>query len=165
MNTSVETLVQTLANLLKERQWTLATAESCTGGGLSYALTSLAGSSDWFERGFITYSNQAKIDLLNLKTHTLNSFGAVSEQTAREMAEGALHHSAATLAISITGIAGPGGGTPEKPVGTVWIGLAHQKHPTDARVFLFKGNRTSIREQAIETALTQLMIYLNLFIN
>src|SRR3990167_3251020 len=104
---------------LKKHHLTLATAESCTGGGLSYWLTSVPHSSQWFERGFITYSNAAKIELLQVNPATLETFGAVSEPTAREMAEGALKHSQAKLSIAITGTAGPDGGTALKPVGTV----------------------------------------------
>lgn len=132
----------------------LATAESCTGGGIIAALTDIAGSSDVVDRGFVTYSNQAKIDMLGVKTSTLNRFGAVSEQTALEMAAGALRNSRAGLALSVTGIAGPGGGSLEKPVGLVWFGVALNGSPVHAenRHFDDQG-RAFIRRQAVATAL------------
>jgi len=146
--------------LLRQQQLTLATAESCTGGGLSYYLTSIPGSSDWFDRGFTTYSNAAKMDLLGVKSTTLASYGAVSEQTAKEMAEGALKHSQANVSIAITGIAGPGGGTSDKPVGTVWIAWAKSDAETSTQVTIYTGDRQTIRRQAMETALEKLTCYL-----
>lgn len=147
-----------LGNRLKKKAWKLVTAESCTGGGLAYAITEISGSSDWFERGFVTYSNIAKHELLGVKNTTLQAFGAVSEQTAREMAEGALQHSEAQLALAITGIAGPTGGTPEKPVGTVWFGRAGIDVETLVVCKIFAGNRQQVREQAIQSALEILIL-------
>src|SRR4051812_31201744 len=115
----IQTLVQQLGQALNTTGRIIVTAESCTGGGLAEALTSVPGSSGWFERGFVVYTNTAKREMLDVKAATLARFGAVSEQTARAMVEGALGHSNGHLAAAITGIAGPDGGTPEKPVGTV----------------------------------------------
>lgn len=154
---TVKKLVLETANRLKQGQLTLATAESCTGGGLSYWLTSLPGSSDWFDRGFITYSNTAKIDMLGVAAKTIETFGAVSAQTAKEMAEGALRYSKADISVAITGVAGPTGGTPEKPVGTVWIAWAKKGTASQAQVFLFPGDRQAIRLQAIAQALEKLL--------
>jgi nicotinamide-nucleotide amidase len=120
----LKSLMKELAGQLTAREWKLATAESCTGGGVAYQLTETAGSSAWFERGFVTYSNLAKVEMLGVKQSTLESFGAVSEQVVRAMAEGALSHSQAQVSIAITGIAGPEGGSKEKPVGSVWFGWA-----------------------------------------
>ena len=116
--------IERLFELLGARQWTVATAESCTGGMIAAAITDVAGSSSYFERGFVTYSNEAKIEILDVNPVTIQAFGAVSEQCARLMARGAHAHSHADIAVSVTGIAGPGGGTEDKPVGTVFIGLA-----------------------------------------
>lgn len=134
------------------------TAESCTGGLISAAITEIPGSSKWFDRGFVTYSNDAKIDLLGVKPETLDSHGAVSLQTAREMALGALQRSKANVAISVTGIAGPTGGTDEKPVGTVCIGLMSDdlKEPL-AKVYHFQGDRYSVRYQTMMTCLNLLL--------
>lgn len=154
------TLSSKLGEHLLQKHLRLATAESCTGGGLGYVLTEIPGSSNWFERGFITYSNDAKISLLNVKQETLNQFGAVSEQTAREMAEGALKNSQAQISVSITGIAGPDGGTSDKPVGTVWWAIARKDHPTIATVDIFKGNRTEIRLAVIQRVMEHLLTHL-----
>ncbi len=150
---SITQAVNALGIALKKRRWKLVTAESCTGGGLAYWLTSVAGSSDWFERGLVTYSNASKHALLGVRVSTLEKFGAVSEATAREMAEGALGNSSAQLSIAITGIAGPAGGTVEKPVGTVWFAWKGVGGKTQAKMSLFSGGREAIREQAIEMAL------------
>lgn len=132
----------------------LATAESCTGGGIVTCLTDIAGSSDVVDRGFVTYSNQAKMDMLGVSAATLERYGAVSEKTALEMAAGALNRSQAGIALSVTGIAGPGGGSPEKPVGLVWFGIAASGLPIHAekRQFADQG-RAFIRQQAVLTAL------------
>ncbi|HWF05168.1 MAG TPA: CinA family protein [Candidatus Angelobacter sp.] len=158
MATLIEQLAENLGEQLKKKGWRLVTAESCTGGGLSYAITDIAGASQWFDRGFITYSNIAKEELLGVKTETLKTFGSVSEETAREMAEGALYHnhSQAHISIAITGIAGPDGGSAEKPVGTVWIACAGKSLPTMASHYIFSGNRKEVRQQAIEIALKML---------
>jgi len=130
----------------------LVTAESCTGGGLAYAITAIPGSSKWFERGFVTYSNESKQELLGVSSNTLEKYGAVSEQTVIEMAHGALRNSHADFSIAITGIAGPDGGTAEKPVGTVWFAWG-TKDKIQSQLKFFQGDRKSIREQAIEYAL------------
>jgi nicotinamide-nucleotide amidase len=157
MSTTCEELAMQLGQQLKAKGWKLVTAESCTGGGLAYCITSISGSSSWFERGFVTYSNVAKEELLGIHPQVLEKFGAVSEQTALEMAEGALHQSHAQLSLAITGIAGPDGGTTEKPVGTVWIAYAGIQVPTTGTHYLFIGNRETIREQAINHALVTLL--------
>src|SRR5258707_511374 len=121
---TLDSLSITVGEALRARRWMLTTAESCTGGWVGEVLTAIAGSSDYYDRGFSTYSNAAKHDTLGVPEATLNQFGAVSEETARAMAEGALEHSAAQVALSVTGVAGPGGGLPDKPVGTVCFGWA-----------------------------------------
>ena len=131
----------------------VVTAESCTGGWLAKVLTDTAGSSKWFDRGFITYSNASKIDLLGVNPAILNSWGAVSEQTAREMAEGARRRGAGNLAVSISGIAGPNGGSPQKPVGTVWFAWSHSDQGVLVAHRRFNGDRVSVRRQAVMTAL------------
>lgn len=131
----------------------LAAAESCTGGGVASAVTEIAGSSAWFDRGFVTYSNQAKIDMLGVSPDTLARFGAVSEATVREMVEGALRNSQAQLALAVSGIAGPGGGTADKPVGTVWFAWGIKDGVSVARMHLLTGSRAEIRAQAVHIAL------------
>lgn len=150
------TLVQQLAIALKTRQWMLATAESCTGGMVAAACTDLAGSSQWFERGFVTYSNQAKMDLLAVPATDLQAFGAVSEPVARAMAQGAVQHSAAHCALATTGIAGPGGASASKPVGLVWFGWSVNGHLHTAQR-IFDGDRDAVREAATQFALSQLL--------
>ena len=157
----LEKLAAELGAALKARGFMLALAESCTGGMVAQAVTSVAGSSAWFDRGFVTYSNAAKIDMLGVSTETLEKFGAVSEQTAAEMAAGclkasALKHSQAHIAGSITGIAGPDGGTTDKPIGTVCFGFA-QANQRIASTQHFTGNREQIRQQAT-AFLMQLLI-------
>jgi len=149
--------VEALGLALKKRQWKLVTAESCTGGGLSYFLTMLPGSSDWFERGWVTYSNASKEEELGVRRETLEQFGAVSAETAREMASGAIKNSPAQISLAITGIAGPDGGTPQKPVGTVWFGWQVGEAEPQAKKMLFSGDREKIREQAIKMALEVLL--------
>ncbi len=153
----MEGLVARVGEALKSRGWMLATAESCTGGGIAQAVTSVAGSSAWFERGFVTYSNLSKQQMLGVREATLIAHGAVSEATVREMAQGALRHSAAQAALAVSGIAGPGGGTPEKPVGTVWLAWA----TIDGRILAtrqyFPGDRDEVRAQAVRAALQGLL--------
>jgi len=134
----------------------LATAESCTGGLVAAALTAIAGSSDVVERGFVTYSNAAKTELLGVPAELIAAEGAVSEAVARAMAEGALAHSAADIAVSVTGIAGPGGGSATKPVGLVWFGLARRGAPTRTRQEVFPGDRGAVRRAAVVQALALL---------
>jgi nicotinamide-nucleotide amidase len=144
----VTTLAATLGKLLKAQGLSLALAESCTGGMVAQAITSIAGSSAWFDRGFVTYSNAAKIEMLGVSSNTLQAYGAVSEQIAIEMAQGALKHSQAQITGSITGIAGPDGGSAEKPVGTVCFAWVSKDGFLQSQTGHFLGNRTQIREQA-----------------
>jgi nicotinamide-nucleotide amidase len=150
-------LVEALATLLRRRGATLATAESCTGGLIAAACTELAGSSDWFERGFVTYSNAAKTELLGVDPALIRSEGAVSEAVACAMAEGALARSPASCAVAVTGIAGPGGATPGKPVGTVWLAVALRGAPARAERLQLDGDRTAIRMQTVRCALERLL--------
>lgn len=138
---------------LRNRGWMLATAESCTGGWIAKAMTDVPGSSGWFERGLVTYSNDAKVELLGVKRITLEQHGAVSGETVAEMAAGALAHSPAQLAVAVSGVAGPDGGTPAKPVGTVWLAWAVRDQPVRTRRFQFGGNREAVRQQAVRAAL------------
>ena len=151
------TLSIELGAALKAHGFILALAESCTGGMVAQTVTSVAGSSAWFDRGFVTYSNQAKIDMLGVSAQTLETFGAVSEQTAVEMAFGALKRSQAHIAGSITGIAGPNGGTADKPVGTVCFAWAEANQPTTTMTKNFDGNRGKIRQQATTFLMRQLI--------
>ncbi len=138
---------------LKARGWMLATAESCTGGWVGQAVTSVAGSSHWYDRGFITYTNESKQEMLGVSPQTLAEHGAVSEQTVREMAAGALRHSRADIALAISGIAGPGGAVPGKPVGTVCMAWATRAGAGHAQTFRFQGDRAAVRQQAVVAAL------------
>lgn len=135
----------------------IATAESCTGGGVGEAITRTAGSSAWFDRGFVTYSDAAKVDLLGVKQETIGSHGAVSEAVAREMAVGALHQSDADFAVAVTGVAGPGGGSPSKPVGLVWFAWASLEGEVRAKFEVFGGDRAAVRQQAVLEALNGLV--------
>ncbi len=145
--------VEQIAEQLTARGWRLATAESCTGGWVARELTARAGSSDWFDCGFVTYSNAAKQRLLGVPPDLIERDGAVSEAVVRAMAEGAVRNSDARVAVSISGVAGPGGGSAEKPVGTVWFGWACQGQPTRAERHLLDGDREAVRHQAVEIAL------------
>ena len=148
----IEKISRRLGKRLKASHLQLATAESCTGGWVAQAVTSVAGSSEWFERGYVTYSNAAKREALGVTKKTLLRYGAVSEATAREMARGALKKSRADVALAITGIAGPGGGLPGKPVGTVCFAWARGRRiRSDTK--RFKGGRTSVRRQSVVHAL------------
>lgn len=139
------------------RAWVIVTAESCTGGGVAKALTEIEGSSLWFECGLVTYSNEMKQKLLRVRPETLDTYGAVSEQTVKEMARGALLQSGAELSVAISGIAGPGGGSEEKPVGTVWFAWAANEGGVESACHLFDGDRVAVREQAIDIALEGLL--------
>jgi nicotinamide-nucleotide amidase len=145
---NLEQLAANLGAILKQKSHYLALAESCTGGMVAEAITSVAGSSAWFDCGFVTYSNQAKINMLGVSAQTLEKYGAVSEETAKEMVQGCLKNSQAQVAGSITGIAGPDGGTADKPVGTVWLAWAGDNLPLETKVYVFAGNRQQIRQQA-----------------
>jgi len=148
----LQKLTTQVAKALLARQWRLSSAESCTGGWLAKCCTDIAGSSAWFDRGVVTYSNQSKQDYLNVKAATLDQFGAVSEQTAVEMAKGCLSNSRSDISVSITGIAGPDGGTLDKPVGTVWLAWATESS-AKAELHNFSGNRDAVRRQAVSIAL------------
>lgn len=156
MKVDLEAIAQDLGAQMVQQGAMLATAESCTGGWVAQTLTSLAGSSNWFDAGFVTYSNSAKQRMLGVREATLNNHGAVSEPVVLEMAQGACSNSAATYAVAISGIAGPGGGSEEKPVGTVWIGWATPERCW-AKKFLFAGDRKAVRKQAVAEALLGLL--------
>ncbi|MDX2219969.1 MAG: CinA family protein [Burkholderiales bacterium] len=149
----LDALSADVGTALRVRGWMLATAESCTGGGIAECVTRTAGSSAWFDRGFVTYTNDAKLQLLGVRVHTLDNHGAVSEETAYEMAEGALRESGAHIAVAVTGIAGPGGGSATKPVGLVCFGWSLLDGATRTEQHRFAGDRANIRIQAIEVAL------------
>ena len=154
------TQVKQLAELLQQKKWQLVTAESCTGGGVAEMLTRVPGSSAWFERGFVTYSNTAKQEMLGVANVIIEQQGAVSEQTVIAMAQGALQHSHAQVSLAVTGIAGPDGGTPDKPVGTVWFAWADMTQYCISKRCFFKGDRQHIRAQAIAFALSQLEAFI-----
>ena len=151
----MHTLPALVANLMLKNGLFLATAESCTGGMIAAACTDLAGSSTWFERGFVTYSNAAKTEMLGVDAALIVQYGAVSEAVVRAMAAGALAHSHAQVAVAVTGVAGPGGGSAEKPVGTVWLGfaLAGQVHAERQH---FPGDRAVVRAATVQHALRRL---------
>jgi nicotinamide-nucleotide amidase len=155
MNTLIELATQA-GQRLKERGLVLATAESCTGGGVAQAITEIAGSSAWFDCGFVTYSNASKMSLLNVPSDILEQYGAVSTETAAAMCEGALRNSKATIALSTTGIAGPDGGVPGKPVGTICFGWAVNDLMQVERMH-FNGDRHAVRVQTAEYALRGLL--------
>ncbi|HEX7219439.1 MAG TPA: nicotinamide-nucleotide amidohydrolase family protein [Burkholderiales bacterium] len=148
----MEALAKKVGERLKAAGAQLVTAESCTGGWVAQAVTAVAGSSGWFERGFVTYSNAAKQELLGVAKKTLQAHGAVSEETAREMAGGALRKSKGTIALAVTGVAGPGGGTPDKPVGMVCFAWADGKK-LRSETRRFSGDRDSVRRQSVIRAL------------
>lgn len=162
---ALEDTVLALGGALRARGWKLATAESCTGGLIAAECTSVAGSSDWFERGFVTYSNEAKVEAIGVAANLIAAHGAVSAEVARAMAEGALAHSRADLAVAVTGIAGPGGATEGKPVGTVWLAIARRgaRAGDDAEVetvtdlLSLGGDRAQVREQTVRHALQRLL--------
>jgi nicotinamide-nucleotide amidase len=148
--------VERLAQALMARQWMMATAESCTGGLIAAACTDLAGSSQWFERGFVTYSNEAKTELLSVDAAQIAAHGAVSEVVARAMAHGAVRHSPAQVAVAVTGVAGPTGGSAAKPVGTVWFGfMVDGRLSSETR--RFDGDRAQVRAQTVAHALQRLI--------
>lgn len=153
-------LAAELGAALKQHDWTLALAESCTGGWAAQTVTAIPGSSAWFDRGFVTYSNAAKTEMLGVEPETLQRYGAVSEETARAMALGALQHSHAHIAAAITGIAGPDGGSAEKPVGTVCFAWAFAGGIVHAATHHFTGNRQAVRRQSVAASLRGLLAYL-----
>ncbi|NCS64836.1 MAG: damage-inducible protein CinA [Hydrogenophilales bacterium CG03_land_8_20_14_0_80_62_28] len=154
---AMERLAAELGVALLQRGWRLAAAESCTGGWAAQAITAIPGSSAWFDCGFVTYSNEAKVDMLGVDLETLARFGAVSEATVREMAEGALRKSRAQASFAISGIAGPTGGSDSKPVGTVCFAWAVSCQATESATQRFDGNRRLVRMQAVEYAFRQLL--------
>ena len=154
-------LAERVGRALSGRRQVLTTAESCTGGWVAQAVTSVAGSSQWFERGFVTYTNVAKQEMLGVSEQTLRDFGAVSEATVKEMAEGALRHSHADVALSISGIAGPGGGSEAKPVGPVCFGWAGQGRPTRVKRLHLEGDRQQVRYQSVVVALKGVLEFLD----
>ena len=149
--------VLALAQALRGAGLRLATAESCTGGLIAAACTAVAGSSDWFERGFVTYSNDAKSEMLGVDTALIEAHGAVSAEVAQAMADGALQHSRADLAVAVTGIAGPSGATPGKPVGTVWLAVAQRGAGTQVELLQLDGDRAAVRKQTVHHALLRLV--------
>lgn len=160
----IETLSQQLGEKLKQQNLTITTAESCTGGGISAAITEIAGSSTYFERAFVTYSNESKSEMLNIPITLINQFGAVSESTVEAMAKGAANQANANIAIAVSGVAGPGGGSKDKPVGTVWTSIFIQ-YPLDEskkntvynEVVLFSGDRNSVRQKTIKFCLNKML--------
>jgi nicotinamide-nucleotide amidase len=159
-DTVVHQLAIRVGNKLREERLMLATAESCTGGMVAAAITDISGSSGWFERGFVTYSNQAKSEMIGVPADLIDKHGAVSEPVARAMAEGALRNSRAQVSLAITGIAGPGGGTELKPVGMVSFAWSNRLH-TAVETLVFKGDREQIRVQAATHALRGLLALLD----
>lgn len=150
---TLEGLARRAGGVLAERGWRLVTAESCTGGGVAKAVTDVAGSSAWFERGFVTYSDEAKHEMLGVSTATIAGHGAVSAAVVEAMASGALSHSRADVAVAVSGVAGPGGGSASKPVGTVWFAWARRGQAPAARHHLLGGDRAAVRDAAVRIAL------------
>ena len=150
-------LAEQLGRLLKVKGLKIATAESCTGGWIAQVITEIPGSSAWFDRGFVTYSNASKIEMLGVARQTLEQFGAVSSETAQAMAKGALQNSAADLAVAVTGIAGPDGGTVEKPVGTVFVALMVKGLMVKSALLNLTGSRREIRIKTVELVLKKLL--------
>jgi nicotinamide-nucleotide amidase len=157
----MDVLAAQVGALLKSHGLMLATAESCTGGGVAQAITEVAGSSAWFERGFVTYSNLSKQQMLDVREATLKQHGAVSEMTVREMVAGALQHSAAQVALAVSGIAGPDGGTVDKPVGTVWFAWGIKGGEVHAQRYQLDGNRAEVRARSVRIALQGVINLLN----
>lgn len=155
-DTGFNRLVRDLSGKLLEKGWKMATAESCTGGWIAKCCTDLPGSSDWFECGYVTYSNDSKADMLGVDRAVLETAGAVSREAALEMAAGACQRSGADISVAVTGIAGPDGGTPDKPVGTVWFGWSLAGR-TDSDMATFAGGRDAVRRQTVAHALQGLV--------
>ncbi len=153
---SAQVSIGLMADLLQKKRWLLATAESCTGGMISAACTDLAGSSAWFERGFVSYSNEAKTELLGVDAALIKRHGAVSEEVARAMASGAVAHSRAQVSVAVTGVAGPTGGSAAKPVGTVWFGFSLPGRLV-SEVQRFDGDRAAVRSATVQHAVQRLL--------
>ena len=156
IDSALSAQVQVVGDSLRAKGWSVSCAESCTGGGVSFAFTSVSGSSDWFNQSWITYSNDAKKRTLGVSEQTLQEFGAVSKQTVKEMAEGVRRNSGAQLVVTVSGIAGPGGGSEEKPVGTVWFGFMCGAMSEQIKQ-VFSGDRDEVRQHAIAFAITHLV--------
>ena len=156
LDSALTAQVLALGDVLRERKWTVSCAESCTGGGVAFAFTSVSGSSDWFNQSWVAYSNEAKQRELGVTEATLSQYGAVSEQTVKEMAQGVCRKSGAELAVTVSGIAGPGGGSDEKPVGTVWFGFVCGGKKAQIKQ-VFSGNRDKVRSAAIAFAISHLV--------
>ena len=156
---SLTTIAQQLGEILCKKNAKLTTAESCTGGAISEAITSVSGSSQWFEFGFVTYANSAKRQLLGVSEETLEQYGAVSEQVVKQMAQGAIKQSEADYAIAVSGVAGPDGGTEEKPVGTVWVCWQTPSQIWTHKLVL-SGDRQAVRTEAVKKSLQQLLQHL-----
>ena len=157
---STQQLVTEIARFAEQGNYLLATAESCTGGGVAYALTDIAGSSTWFDGGFVTYSNEAKSKMLGVRTQTLAKYGAVSEATVIEMAKGAMDRCNANLSVAISGIAGPDGGSEEKPVGMVWFAWCAEDGESSTALHYLHGDRHHVRNDAVVIALRGFLPYL-----
>ncbi|MBR7628089.1 nicotinamide-nucleotide amidase [Aeromonas popoffii] len=160
LDAEIEHLATELGLALSQRGWLAATAESCTGGGVATAITDIAGSSGWFDRGFVTYTNEAKQQMLGVSEQSLREQGAVSEAVVLEMARGALENSRAAISVAISGIAGPGGATEDKPVGTVWFAWVDRSGRHHSLLARFDGNRRQVRQQAVRQALAGLLALL-----
>ena len=160
MDKDRDKVIEQLSEQLLQKKSVMATAESCTGGGIAQALTAVAGSSLWFDSGFVTYSNQAKHRMLGVPEVVIAGHGAVSEPVVKAMVQGAIAHSEASYAVAVSGVAGPGGGSVEKPVGTVWVAWGSGDQ-VDAVRFQFEGDRDAVREQTIDAALQGLLGFLS----
>lgn len=160
LDAEIEQLATELGLALSQRGWLAATAESCTGGGVATAITDIAGSSGWFDRGFVTYTNEAKQQMLGVSDQSLREQGAVSEAVVLEMARGALANSSAAISVAISGIAGPGGATEDKPIGTVWFAWADRSGRHHSLLARFDGDRRQVRQQAVRQALAGLLALL-----
>ena len=156
-DSQLQALAERVGTQLRAARQMLVTAESCTGGWIAKMVTDIAGSSDWFDCGLVAYSYEAKQALLSVNPHTLETHGAVSRETAIEMVSGALVHSGASVAVAVTGIAGPGGGTSDKPVGTVWVAWKRRGGYPQAELFQFEGDRDAVRRQTVRAALDGLV--------
>ena len=160
MASSIELLAREVGDTLLLNHLVLTTVESCTGGWVAEAITSIAGSSSWFERGFVTYSNEAKQELVGVRKETLLQYGAVSREVACEMSLGGIDASRADLAVAVTGIAGPDGGTLQKPVGTVWVAWGNRSGKVREELFQFDGDRESVRRATVEQSLVGILEFL-----
>ncbi len=157
MDQELYALSKRVGEALLAKQQKLVTVESCTGGWIAKCITDMAGSSEWFDRGFVTYTNEAKQQMLNVTEKSLADYGAVSEEVVKEMVAGALEESSATIAVSVSGVAGPDGGSDEKPVGTVWLAWKRKDATAVAGQFEFEGDREEVRRQAVIVALLGLL--------